>query len=74
MPEGLTLSTESPLPAQPGGSVVQADTDMDMAVRVRAWFMEAWNHPLWIYYRREAEEDEGFYSGGEDQWSEGGSA
>src|SRR3990167_6897916 len=74
MLEGLTLSTESPLPAQPGGSVVQADTDMDMAVRVRAWFMEAWNHPLWVDYRREAEEDEGFYAGGEDQWKEGGSA
>src|SRR3990167_1807938 len=74
MPEGLILTVDSPLPAQPGGSVVQADTDMDMAVRVRAWFMEAWNHPLWVDYRREAEEDEGFYAGGEDQWKEGGSA
>lgn len=74
MPESLTLSPDSPLPAQPGGSVVQADFDMDMAVRVRAWFMEAWTHPLWVDYRREAEEDEGFYTGGEDQWKEGGSS
>ena len=74
MPEGLTLSVDSPLPAQPGASAAQADTDRDMAVRVRGWFLEAWSHLLWVDYRREAEEDEGFYSGGEDQWSEGGSA
>ena len=75
MPEGLTLSVDSPLPAQPGGSAVQVDpTNRDMAVRVRAWFLEAWTHPLWVDYRREAEEDEGFYAGGEDQWVEGGSS
>ena len=75
MPEGLILSVDSPLPAQPGGSVVQTDpTNRDMAVRVRAWFLEAWTHPLWVDYRREAEEDEGFYAGGEDQWVEGGSS
>ena len=45
MPEGLTLSVDSPLPAQPGGSASQSDTedstDRDMAVRVKAWFLEA---------------------------------
>ena len=50
------------------------DTDPDMALRVRGWFLEAWNSKLWTDYRKEAEEDEGFYTGGEDQWSVDGSA
>ena len=40
-----------------------------LARRARAWYLEAINHPLWKKYRLEADEDEGFYVGGEFQWS-----
>lgn len=45
----------------------------DFAVRARAWFLEAWNAPLWVKWRTQAKEDLGFYVGGEAQWSKDGS-
>lgn len=45
----------------------------DIAHRVRAWFAEAWTHPLWVNYRRNSIEDEGYYIGGDGQWSVDGS-
>ena len=44
-----------------------------LGTQIRAWFIEAWDSPLWSKYRREAEEDMGFYIGGEYQWSIDGS-
>ena len=41
------------------------------AARVRAWFSEAWQSKLWRRYREQAEEDRGFYVGGEGQWAVG---
>lgn len=48
-------------------------SDEALALRARRWFLEAWNHPMWKRYVREGEEDEGFYVGGELQWSYQGS-
>jgi hypothetical protein len=45
----------------------------DLAWRTRKWFIEAFTHPMWKRYCKEAEEDEGFYIGGELQWSNEGS-
>lgn len=47
--------------------------DESFAMRARAWFTEAFNSPLWVKYRREAEEDVGFYVGGDFAWSKDGS-
>ena len=56
-----------------GASQGAITEDDSLAVKVRAWFTEAWNHSLWVRYRREAEEDMGFYVGGEGAWSKDGS-
>jgi hypothetical protein len=56
------------------GPAPSDDRDADLAARVRAWFAEAWTHPLWTTYRRLAKEDMGYYVGGEGQWSVDGSA
>lgn len=43
-----------------------ADRDIgasDMARRIRQWFVEARDHRLWRDYCREADEDEGYYTG-----------
>lgn len=45
----------------------------NIAFRSRLWFLEAWNHPIWKRYVRESEEDDGYYIGGELQWSKDGS-
>lgn len=45
----------------------------DAATRVRNWFVMARNHPLWANFIRNADEDEGFYIGGDLQWSKDGS-
>lgn len=47
--------------------------NISLATQIRSWFIEAWESPLWSKYRREAEEDMGFYIGGDYQWSMGGS-
>ena len=48
--------------------------DDDLSVRARAWFTEAWSSPLWVAFRREAEEDLGFYTAAQGgQWSKDGS-
>ena len=47
--------------------------DESLAVRARAMFTEWYNHPLWVKYRRESEEDVNFYIGGEGAWSKDGS-
>src|SRR3990167_8672866 len=44
----------------------RADRDLgtrDIAYRSRQWFEEAMAHRVWRNYIREAEEDEGYYSG-----------
>ena len=46
--------------------------DDPLAMRARAWFVEAYTHPLWVKFRRESEEDLGYYVGGEGQWSKDG--
>ena len=45
----------------------------DAATRVRNWFVSWRNHPLWAAFIRNADEDEGFYVGGDLQWSKDGS-
>ena len=47
--------------------------DDSLAVRARAWFIEAWHSPLWTKYRQESTEDLGYYRGGAGQWSKDGS-
>jgi len=47
--------------------------NIELATQVRSWFVESWDSPLWRKYRDEAEEDMGFYIGGEHQWSLNGS-
>ncbi len=54
-----------PHPADPAPS--------DAATRVRNWFIMARNHPIWATFIRNADEDEGFYIGGDLQWSKDGS-
>lgn len=54
------------------GLVLQPQEDTEnapIAQRVRDWWIEAFNHPLWVDFRRDAKEDEGFYIGGDGQWS-----
>ena len=55
------------------GETGDADGNYPLASTIRQWFTEAWEHPLWVKYRQEAEEDMGFYIGGDYQWSIGGS-
>lgn len=55
----LQTAASAPASEMPGEST---------ASRVRAWFREAWTHRLWRRYREQAEEDRGFYVGGEGQW------
>jgi len=63
----------------PGVGVLNQNASMDppnniaLADQIRSWFIEAWEHPKWVTYRREAEEDMGFYIGGDGQWSMNGS-
>jgi hypothetical protein len=45
----------------------------DHAERVRNWYILAINHPLWQKYIPAAREDEGYYIGGDLQWSKDGS-
>src|SRR3990167_9862453 len=45
----------------------------DLALRFRGWYLMAINHPLWANFITEAAEDEGYYIGGERQWSKNGS-
>ena len=56
-----------------GASQGAVTEDDSLALKVRAWFTEAWNSPLWVRYRREGEEDMKFYVGGEGAWSKDGS-
>lgn len=65
----MTELAELSLLAQAAAQTTVSDTDPGMALRVRNWFVEAWSSRLWVDYRREAEEDEGFYEGGDGQWS-----
>ena len=51
----------------------EAPNNLALAQQIRAWFAEAWGHPMWAGYRRESEEDMGFYIGGDAQWSIDGS-
>src|SRR3990167_10825225 len=68
--ESLTsLAAASALGAIKG---VVGDDD-SLAVRARAWFIEAYHSPIWTKYRQEAKEDLGYYIGGEGQWSKDGS-
>lgn len=59
--------------AAQGASQAPVGEEDSLAIRARAWFVEAYHHPLWVKYRTEAEEDVGFYVGGEGQWSKDGS-
>jgi hypothetical protein len=52
---------------------IEAPNNIALARQIRSWFAEAWGHPMWDKYRREAEEDMGFYIGGDGQWSMNGS-
>lgn len=47
--------------------------DDDQADRIRAWYLLAINHPIWRTYIPAAREDEGYYIGGDLQWSKDGS-
>ena len=47
--------------------------DDSIAVRSRAWFIEAWHSELWMKYRQNSKEDLGYYIGGDLQWSKDGS-
>jgi hypothetical protein len=61
------------LPMQEGNTKTGELDDSGLAWRCRRWFIEAMSHPMWKRYMKEAEEDEGFYIGGELQWSYEGS-
>lgn len=61
-----------------GASMVQGQPSLDLvgadlATRIRNWWLEANAHKLWVDYRRNKKEDEGFYIGGDGQWSVDGS-
>ncbi len=53
--------------------VPEPPNNRELAVQIRAWFAEFYHHPLWQKFRTEAEEDMGFYIGGDAQWSINGS-
>ncbi len=53
--------------------VPEPPNNRDLAIQIRSWFREFYEHPLWQEFRKEAEEDMGFYIGGEGQWSMNGS-
>ena len=63
-----TLALLQEAAAAPASESSVADST---AARVRAWFSEAWDSPLWRRYREQAEQDRGFYVGGEGQWAVG---
>src|SRR3990167_11241638 len=54
------------------GRPVMVGQSDSIAMRSRAWYLDAVNHPLWVKYIRESNEDLGFYICGEFQWSHGG--
>lgn len=75
MTPGLDLAGE--VVPQTSGINTDADVtidgaDLDIAIRVRAWWFECVNSEFWQTYTEEAEEDEGYYIGGEFQWSHKG--
>ena len=55
-----------------GGHPAESGPSSDLAVRSRAWFLEAWNHEFWRKYRTQSAEDVGYYIGGEYQWTKDG--
>lgn len=66
------LDTGAAIP-QTSGANTDADVtlggdSLDIALRVRSWWLECVNSPFWQSYTDEAEEDEGYYAGGDDQW------
>ena len=64
------LAADAAIGSSQGQPAAQDDA---IAAKIRAWFTEAWNHPLWVRYRKDSVEDLGFYTGGDGQWSEDGS-
>lgn len=58
---------------QLGQAVSAVSEEASLADKARAWYLEAIHHPLWVDYIKNSEEDEGFYIGGERQWSMDGS-
>lgn len=55
-----------------GGQPAESGPSSELAIRARAWFIEAWNHSIWRTYRKQATEDVGYYVGGDYQWSKDG--
>jgi len=55
-----------------GGQPAESGPSSELAIRARAWFIEAWNHDIWRNYRKQATEDVGYYVGGDYQWSKDG--
>ena len=55
-----------------GGQPAESGPSSELAIRARAWFIEAWNHDIWRRYRKQAAEDVGYYVGGEYQWMKDG--
>lgn len=80
MTTGSLFANASPAPygaiadlAQPPG-LHPLDQMMDsLATRVRGWYLMSVTHPLWANFIPNATEDEGYYIGGERQWSHNGS-
>ena len=58
--------------ARAKGSDEHPDRLIDIADRVRGWYQLAMYHPFWRRYIPAAREDEGFYIGGDLQWSKDG--
>ena len=56
----------------PGQPEVDPNVRDDLAIRVRGWFLEAINHPIWKDWMPAAEEDMQFYIGGRGQWGRDG--
>src|SRR3990167_7100375 len=69
-PQDATLA-ELATEAVPGIEIAVGETTI--VGRVAQWFQEAIEHPLWQKYIKESAEDEGFYIGGDYQWSVDGS-
>lgn len=73
-----TLNQAVPSPFGPLadiGSPVQHPLDQpgSLASRFRGWFVMSMAHKLWREFTRDADEDEGYYVGGDRQWSKNGS-